>query len=474
MQPVRLIIIGAGNRGSSFAQFALNHSELVKVVGVAEPRPFYRQRVADQHAIDPDNVAADWRELITRPRFADAVIIATTDRDHAEPAIAFAGLGYAMLLEKPMATNPTDCRRIVEAVQRNGILFAVFHDFRYFGYTQRLKEIVDSGVIGDVVAIQHLEPVGYWHYAHSYVRGNWRNEATSSSMLLAKSCHDIDWLRYILGQRCVQVSSFGSLTHFKQSQKPAAAGDAKRCLECAYEPDCPYSAPRFYQTRLRTGRYGWPLSVITPVFTEEAVLQALTEGPYGRCVYECDNDVVDHQVVNLLYENGATASFTMTGLSEHADRKTTIFGTRGELRGDLSKLVLYDFLSGETTVIDTVPPDVPPGGHWDGDVNTLKAFMMAVGTGDTSYILSGAEETLETHLTVFAAEKSLPKVTPSRSRWISPSDQDPLTNPQLIGKSIPRQRFFIAVGDLRGRRRVCNCRVSETLGWWLLSLGRCW
>lgn len=406
MPPVSLIIVGAGSRGSSFAQFALDHPDLARVVGVAEPRPFYRQRVADEHDLSPDNVAEDWKQLVTRPRFADAVIIATPDRYHAEPAIAFAEAGYAMLLEKPMATNPDDCRRIVEAVLRNNILFAVFHDFRYFSYTARLKEIIDSGAIGDVVAIQHLEPVGYWHYAHSYVRGNWRNEATSSPMLLAKSCHDIDWLRYILGQRCVQVSSFGSLTHFKKSQKPAAAGDALRCLECAYEGECPYSALRFYQDRLRQGRHGWPLNVITPVFTEEAVLQALAEGPYGHCVYECDNDVVDHQVVNLLYDNGATASFTMTGCSAPGDRRTTIFGTRGELRGDLSKLEISDFLSGVTQVIDTIPPDTPPGGHWDGDVNTLKAFMQAVSSGDTSYILSGAVETLETHLTVFAAEQS--------------------------------------------------------------------
>ncbi len=255
------------------------------------------------------------------------MIIATPDRYHAEIAVAFAEKGYAMLLEKPMATNPADCRRIVEAVQRNGILFAVFHDFRYFSYTRRLKEIVDSGLIGEILSIQHLEPVGYWHYAHSYVRGNWRNEAESSFMLLAKSCHDIDWLRYILGQRCVQVSSFGSLTHFKRSQKPAAAGEALRCLDCAYETQCPFSAKRFYLSRLREGRHGWPLDVVTPIFTEEALTQALREGPYGRCVYECDNDVVDHQVVNLLYENGATASFTMTGLSEFADRKTTLFGT---------------------------------------------------------------------------------------------------------------------------------------------------
>jgi predicted dehydrogenase len=406
MYPVRLIIIGAGSRGSSFARFAFEHPELAQVVGVAEPRPFYRHKLASQHHIPAENTAEDWRELAARPRFADAVIVATPDRLHAEPAIAFANQGYAMLLEKPMATNPTDCRRIVDAVEKNGILFAVFHDFRYFSYTKRLKDIIDSGRIGDVISIQHLEPVGYWHYAHSYVRGNWRNEAGSSSMLLAKSCHDIDWLRHILGQRCVQVSSFGSLTHFKHSQKPAAAGAAARCLDCAYEPSCPYSAKRFYQARLRQGNWGWPLDVITADFSEEGVLAALQTGPYGRCVYECDNDVVDHQVVNLLYENGATASFTMTGCSEFADRKTTIFGTRGELRGDLAKLEVYDFLSGTTEVIDTVLEDAQAGGHWDGDVNVLKAFMYTVATGDTSRILSGARETLETHLTVFAAEES--------------------------------------------------------------------
>jgi len=406
MKPIRLILIGAGSRGSSFAQFVADHPDQARLVGVAEPRPFYRQKVARQHQFLPENTATDWQELAARPKFADAVIIATPDRFHAEPAIAFAQKGYAILLEKPMATTPADCRQIVKAVQQNGVLFAVFHDFRYFYYTRRLKEIIDSGLIGDVVNVDHIEPVGYWHYAHSYVRGNWRNEAESSFMLLAKSCHDIDWLRYLLGKRCVQVSSFGSLTHFKKSQKPLEAGTALRCLDCAHEDHCPYSAKRFYLARLKENKLGWPLDVITPLFTEEAVLQALREGPYGRCVYECDNDVVDHQVVNLLYENGATASFTMTAFSEFGDRRTTIFGTRGELRGDIARIVHFDFLTEQTLVIDATPQGVPGGGHWDGDVNVLEAFVHAVATGDTSRILSGAEETLETHLTVFAAEQA--------------------------------------------------------------------
>jgi predicted dehydrogenase len=406
LKPIRLIIIGAGSRGSSFAQFAQQNSDQARVVGVAEPRPFYRQRVADQNRVLPAHTAADWSELADQPKFADAVIIATPDRYHAEPAVAFAEKGYAILLEKPMATNEADCRRIVKAVQLHQNIFAVFHDFRYMNYTRRLKEVITSGLIGDIVSIQHLEPVGYWHQAHSYVRGNWRNEAESTFMLLSKSCHDIDWLRYLIGKRCIQVSSFGSLTHFKRDQKPSEAGEALRCLDCAFEPQCPFSARRFYLGRYRKGDYGWPLDVITSEFSEEAVMTALRQGPYGRCVYECDNDVVDHQVVNLLYENGVTASFTMTAFAEVSDRKTQIFGTRGELRGDLAKIIHYDFLTEKTETIDTTLADSPTGGHWDGDINVLRSFVRAVATGDTSSILSGAEETLETHLTVFAAEKS--------------------------------------------------------------------
>src|SRR5579883_346533 len=202
--------------------------------------------MARRHQIAPEYVLSDWRQLAALPRCADAVIIATPDALHLEPALAFAQQGYHLLLEKPMAPDPSSCRRIVEAALSAQILLAVGHVARYTHYTQRLKAAVDAGLVGDILSIQHVEPVGYWHYAHSFVRGNWRNEAQSSFMLLAKSCHDVDWLRYIMGCRCVQVSSFGSLQHFKHTTKPVEAGDALRCLDCAYEPHCPYSAKAFY------------------------------------------------------------------------------------------------------------------------------------------------------------------------------------------------------------------------------------
>lgn len=406
MTQVELLVIGAGSRGATYARYALLHPEAARVVGVAEPREFYRRQVAEQHLVPPENVATDWRQLAERPKFADAVIIATQDAMHLEPALAFARKGYDILLEKPMAPDAESCRRIVEAAQAHGGIFAVGHVMRYTAYTQRVKQLVSSGLIGEIVSVQHLEPVGYWHYAHSYVRGNWRNEGLASFMLLAKSCHDLDWLRYIIGRRCVQVSSFGSLLYFKHENKPAEAGQALRCLDCAYETKCAYSAKHFYLKRLEQNNTGWPINVITTSFTQDGVLEALRDGPYGRCVYECDNDVVDHQVVNLVYENGATASFTMIGPSETRGRETIIFGTQGELRGNSKRIVHYDYLTEETTEIIPEAPSGEQGGHDGGDYGLMSRFVQAVAHRDPSYILSGPEEALETHLTVFAAERA--------------------------------------------------------------------
>ena len=404
MKPVTFIVIGAGGRGTGYGEYALAYPRRAKVVGVAEPRDYYRERLATVHSIPPENVVADWRQLAGR-KIADAVIIATPDALHADPAIAFAGLGYDVLLEKPMAPTAEACRRIAEAARVSGGLFAVCHVLRYTAYTRKLKEIVDSGVIGEIASVQHLEPVGFWHQAHSFVRGNWRNEAQSSFMLLAKSCHDLDWLRHIIGRRCLKVSSFGSLMHFRKECKPGKAGNATRCVECAHEPRCPYSAVGIYVRAWSLHGGGWPANVVAPDPTPERLMEALRTGPYGRCVYECDNDVVDHQEVNLLYEGGATAAFTMTAFTEGAGRQTRIFGTQGELRGDSERITHYDFLTNRTRTVDTRKKS-RLSGHGGGDHGLMESFVAAVATRDPGKILSGAQESLETHLTVFAAEQA--------------------------------------------------------------------
>jgi predicted dehydrogenase len=226
-------------------------------------------------------------------------------------------------------------------------------------------------------------------------------------MLLAKSCHDVDWLRYIVGQPCEQVSSFGALTHFKKANKPAEAAETLRCLDCAFEPHCAYSAKKLYLGMFHEGKHWWPLTILTPDLSESGVLTALQQGPYGRCVYECDNDVVDHQVVSLRYAKDITATFTMTGFSEMGHRRTTIFGTRGELRGNGEEIVHYDFLSEQTQTFDTRAGGADAAsGHGGGDYGLMSAFVRAVASGERSLILSGPEDTLETHLTTFAAEQS--------------------------------------------------------------------
>lgn len=407
MQPVRFIVAGAGGRGTGYAAYAAEHPNLAELVGVAEPREIPRMRLATEHDVPPDNLFLDWQEAAAREKFADAVVITTQDAMHTEPAIAFAEKGYHLLLEKPMAPTADECRRIVDAVKANGVMLAVGHVMLYTHYTQALKKILDSGAIGEIVSIQHLEPVGYWHQAHSFVRGNWRNEAESSFMLMAKSCHDIDWLRYIMGERCQSVSSFGSLKHFRQEEKPPEAKNARRCTACDYEAQCPYSAKTFYLDHVARGNTNWPVNVITFDTTEAGVLAALENGPYGRCVYECDNDVVDHQVVNMEFAAGKTASFTMTAFTMAGHRRTSIFGTRGEIYGDGVNIQITDFLTDETRTIDTTSSDSSIlGGHGGGDLGLMSSFIQAVATDDPSGLLSGPDETLESHLIVFAAEQA--------------------------------------------------------------------
>ncbi len=332
------------------------------------------------------------------------MVIATPDAEHVAPAVAFAEAGYHVLLEKPMAPTERECRRIAEAAAKSGVVFAVGHVLRYTPYTIAFKKAVAE--LGDIVSVQHLEPVGYWHQAHSFVRGNWRREADSSFMLMAKSCHDIDWLCHVVGRPIRRVSSFGALSHFTPANRPPGATD--RCLDCPVERSCAYSAKRFYFERLEQGRLGWPLDVVVDDFDEPSLTRALREGPYGRCVYSCDNDVVDHQVVAMEFEGGATGTFTMTGFNAGGDRQTRVFGTRGSLEGDGRELRRYDFLSGETTVIDTRPTGdaTAAGGHGGGDDGLMEAFVTAVTTGDRSGVLSDAQESLHTHLAVFAAERA--------------------------------------------------------------------
>jgi predicted dehydrogenase len=406
MEQVTLIIAGAGLRGTSHADNAVKYADRAKIVGVAEPRDHHRNSIVGNHSIPSENVFTDWRDMAARERFADAVVISTQDNMHVEPVEAFAAKGYHILLEKPVAPTEEECIRVAKAVKAAGVIFGVCHVLRYTNYNSKIKEIINSGALGDIVSIQHLEPVAYWHQAHSYVRGNWRNESESSFMLLAKSCHDIDLIHYFLDHApCTAVSSFGSLMHFRPECKPEGAAD--RCLDCSIESNCPYSAKKIYLEPLAKGHTSWPVDVVDPQTTEATLIEALRTGPYGRCVYTCDNDVVDNQVVNMNFATGQTASFTMTAFTDYAGRQTRIFGTRGQLTGDSKMIKVFDFLTEMVTEIDTLAGYADlDGGHGGGDYNLIKCFVQAVRNNDQSLLLSGVDESLASHRMVFAAEKA--------------------------------------------------------------------
>lgn len=402
---ISLIVLGAGGRGTVYANLAKLMPEKVKIAAVAEPRPFFRDRLAADHQIPPEYVFSDWHEVLKKPKFADGVIIATQDRMHEEPAVAFAAQGYHILIEKPLATTAGGCRKVVEAAERNHVQLSVCHVMRYANYTKILRNLISSGSIGKIISVEHLEPVGHWRYAHSYVRGSWRRESESSPVLLAKSVHDLDWISFIVGEHCRAVSSFGSLMFFRPENRPPKAAD--RCLDCPLESSCPYSAPRFYLERFRQGRHDNYVESVTGELSEANILRALREGPYGRCVFACDNDVADHQVVNLEFENGATAVFTLAGCSRYGERRTVIFGSLGEIRCDGEKIELYSYLRDRLTEID-IEPDTGTllSHHNGGDRACLESFADALLTGDASKIVTGAEVSLETHDMVFAAEIS--------------------------------------------------------------------
>ena len=406
-RPVRLAVVGAGSRGMTYGREGVRAGDAV-VTALAEPRVRRREAAAAEFGVPADRSVASWQELAERPDLdVDAVVIATPDQQHTEPALAFLARGLPLLLEKPMAPTEQEARIITEAAERAGVLVCVAHVLRYSAYTEQVKNLLDSGAIGDVVSVEHLEPVGWWHHAHSYVRGNWAREDLSNPMLLAKCCHDVDWLSYLVGRPALRLSSFGSLSHFTAANKPDGA--AARCLDCGVEPDCPYSARRIYLEHVHEpAAQRWPLSVLTEDLTEAGVTAALRDGPYGRCVYDCDNDVVDHQVVNLEYTGGVTASLTMTAFTPMGFRKTRVFGTRGTLEGDGYTVSVFDFLTSRTTTIQVVDAADPMAGegHLGADGALTRSFLAAVRTGDAGHILTSPRESLHTHAIVWAAERA--------------------------------------------------------------------
>lgn len=407
MRKLSAVIIGYGMRGEAYSKYEEEHSDSFEVVAVCEPEISRRDFAKSKHNLSSEQIFSDYRELIDKPRLADFAIIGTQDAMHLEPALICIDKGYDILLEKPIAPTARECKIITEAAEKKGVKVVVCHVLRFTDFWYKLKDILDSGAVGEIVSVIHMENVGHTHQAHSFVRGNWSNTEKSAPMILAKSCHDTDILQWLIGKKCKRVQSFGSLTHFTHENRPEGAPD--RCTDgCPYAETCYYNAVKFYQDDYIRD-IGWTdVAANEKGATNEKLLQALKTGPYGRCVYACDNDVVDHQVVNFEFEGGVTVSFTMNAFNE-GGRNIRIFGTKGELYASMTtntiEIFSFDTKSKTTYELDKIGENIGSG-HGGGDFGIMRDVINYFAGVSQNKSISDIRTSYLNHIIAFAAEHS--------------------------------------------------------------------
>lgn len=391
---LRAIVLGAGYRGRAYAAYAKEHPDELQIVGVADPE--------QAQTIPAPRYWQDWRDCLASRPEAEIAFITLPDALHYEAAMKALDLGYNLLLEKPIATTESHCREIIAKATEKGLLVITGHVLRYTRYFAHVKAILDSGELGEVVSIAHQESVGFFKIAHSHCRGNWSNSVVASPIILQKCSHDFDLFAWWLGRKCRRVSSFGSIKLFRPENRPQGAAD--RCCECPAEIEnaCIWSAKKMYFD------YGSQLGYMFADTSREAMEKVVRESPYGRCVYACDNDVPDHQVVNMEFDGGATVSLVMAGYTERNVRTTRISCTNGEIVGDGESLHICRF-DGRALNDSGAPFSLRvdnPSRHGGGDFNLVVELLRLLRNGSAEDKKSVTEQSLESHLIAFAAEES--------------------------------------------------------------------
>lgn len=394
---IKAILLGAGNRGEhAYGYYAQIHPNDIQFVGVAEQNEIRLESFSKKHNIPKENQFKDYKDILNQPKMADVCFICLQDKMHYEPALKAIELGYDLFLEKPMAISAKEVIDIYQHAKKYQKNVMVGHVLRYTDFFNAIKHIMDSGEIGDIMTIQHNENVSYWHQAHSYVRGNWRNVELASPMILAKSCHDMDILSWLVNSKPTKVASFGDLSHFR---KETMIDVPDYCMAgCKHQNTCPYFAPKVY-----LNAPDWMKYPVSDDLSDESILNALKKGPYGKCVYRCDNDVVDHQVVSIEFENKVTASFTMTAFTHENTRTIKVMGTKGEIRGHMDKndIEIYTFgqdLPKRFNLAESIY------GHGGGDHGIMASFVKLL--NEKRFDQSSLEISIQAHLLAFMAEAS--------------------------------------------------------------------
>lgn len=406
--PLRLAGIGCGARTQTYLRLAAQLPHLYEIVGAADPVPARLAAVREFCRVPAAlRTFHSGAELLAQDKFADVVIVGTQDADHKQTTLQAMERGYDILLEKPIATTLPDVLAIERRARELGRKVLVCHVLRYTPFYQKLKELVSSGLIGEIVSLNATEGVKPWHQAHSYVRGQWAVVKDCSPMIVAKSCHDLDIITWLLERTCRRVSSYGGLTYFKEANAPAGA--PLRCTDgCPAGAICPYNA-LLYTNKHRL----WLAGVMdgAAAASQEEIVRWLQVSPWGRCVYRSDNTAVDHQVVAMEFEGGATATFTMTAFE--SDRHIEIFGTRGVLRaGEAVRAATGSHFSvrlhhsDETMLVKAASLQGGYEGHGGGDMGIMLALHEEMRRPESAGMLTSLEASVQSHVIGFAAESS--------------------------------------------------------------------
>jgi predicted dehydrogenase len=411
MKTLSVVLMGAGMRGETYTNIMLNSPEKFKVVAVAEPVEGRRNKIKKLHNIPEDMCFNSWEDVLAKPKMADIALICTMDEMHYPAAMKAIELGYDIILEKPVAPTAKECADILAAAKAKNVKVLVCHVLRYTPFYNRVKSILDEGMIGKVMSANFVEVIGNVHQSHSYVRGNWHSEKESSPILLAKSCHDIDIIQWLLNKKCISAQSFGELSYFNKENAPKGA--PVRCIDggCPIEDTCSYNCKKLYYDAKGNSWFRTASTkgiAKTDVPTDDEVMQALKTTDYGLCVFHANNDVLDHQIVNMQFEGGATVSFNMNAFGI-GGRHLRIFGTEGELYAGMGddEIIVRTFQDWKDYKIPVNAIDESIlSGHGGGDQGLVyEAFEYFSGSYNGNRA-ADIDISVKNHFICFAAEQS--------------------------------------------------------------------
>jgi predicted dehydrogenase len=398
--PVRIVVFGAGNRARKYLEYASTHPDKMQPVAVVEPLEIRRRKTAEQFGIPAEACFVSIDDFFASPVEADAVIVSTPEDQHFEPTMRAIDFGYHVLLEKPIAQTWEECTAIADNARRKGVIVAVCHVLRFHPYFVKIKEIVDSGELGKIISINSSAEINLDRMTHGYVRGQWNRAERGNPMFIAKCCHDMDFLLWLCGSaRCRRVSSFGSLRWFRPENAPA--GSAYRCIDCSIEATCPYSAVELYRRR-----HDWikNFDVQDGETMDDAIERELRTGVYGRCVFACDNDVADHQVVNLEMDDETTIALTVNAFTLDDHRDIHIKMTHGEIDGNEATLRVRKFRGQQEVIYDFSDLCKQPF-HAGADLAIVEDFMDAIRSGKDT-VKTNIHDSIVSHRVCFAVERS--------------------------------------------------------------------